>query len=312
MLCARRDPAWLARFGPPQPFDVLAGEDHRGVESDDREPSCHVEDRPDDLLADLGLEEIELCRVVPREARAVVAVVDVAGVAAPAVRPLEHDGGVAVVPVVVLEHDRDTLVVRQVRPIERVRREGRLWHRQEPVRVVDDPARVDAHVVGDHVAGEPDPARPTTVAEVRAGTLAAEVLGDPIVVERIGRGGRVGVAASPLDGLGRLRALPQPDQPEPGDAPAGERVELLVRDRVERADRPCRRHARAGRARRTCSWRSGRRSASTTNPRRTPRAPRERARRTAPRHASARCRRSGGGSPAPPRPGCRGSGPVGR
>ena len=102
--------------------------------------------------------------------------------------------------------------------------------------MLDDPARVDAHVVGDHVAGEPDPARPGPVAQVGVGRLAAEVVGDPVVVERVGRGDRVRVAAHPLDPLRRLRALPQADQPQAGDAPARERVELLVRDRVERPD----------------------------------------------------------------------------
>jgi hypothetical protein len=56
---------------------VALGQHHRGVEADDREASRDVEDRPDDLFAHLGLEEVELRRVVPGEARPVVAVVDV-------------------------------------------------------------------------------------------------------------------------------------------------------------------------------------------------------------------------------------------
>ncbi len=115
VLGARRDAAAGSRLGPPQPLDVLLGQDHRGVEADDREAPGDLEDRPDDLLADRRIEEVELGRVVPREARAVVAVVDVADVAAPAVEALEHDRRVAVVPVVVLEHDPDPLVGRQVR-----------------------------------------------------------------------------------------------------------------------------------------------------------------------------------------------------
>ena len=102
--------------------------------------------------------------------------------------------------------------------------------------MLDDPARVDAHVVGHHVAGQPDAVAPRPVAQVGVGRLAAEVLGDRVVVERVGRGDGVGLAAHPLDPLGRLRALPQADQPQPGHAPAGQRVELLVRDPVERPD----------------------------------------------------------------------------
>ena len=76
-----------------------------------------------------GSEEVELGRVVPREARAVVAVVDVALVAGPAVEALEHDGRVAVVPVVVLEDDPDPLVGREVGAAEGVGRVGRLGQR---------------------------------------------------------------------------------------------------------------------------------------------------------------------------------------
>ena len=61
-------------------------------------------------------------------------------------------------------------------------------------------------------------------------------LGDPVVVERVGGGDRVLVAAPALDPLRGSRPLPQADQPQPGDPAPGERVELLVGDRVERPD----------------------------------------------------------------------------
>ena len=167
--------------------------------------------------------------------------------------------------------------------------------------MLDHPARIDAHVVGHHVAGQPDAARPGPVAEVRVGGLAAEVVGDPVVVERVGRGDRVGVAAHALDPLRRRRPLPQPDQPQPGDAPAREPVELLVGDRVERPDVAAVACATAGRARRTCSWRSARGGASRpsrprTAPARRP-APRERRASLDRRRRRRRRRRSAGGAP---------------
>ena len=64
-------------------------EDHGGVEADDREAPGDLEDLPDDRLADLGLQVVELGRVVPGEARAVVAVVEVARLAARPVDALE-------------------------------------------------------------------------------------------------------------------------------------------------------------------------------------------------------------------------------
>ena len=120
VLGARRDAARLSGLRPPQALDVLLGEDHGRVEADDREAPGDGEDRLDDLFADGGVEEVQLRGVVPGKARPVVAVIDVAGVPGPAVEPLEHDRGVAVVPVVILEDDADALVRRQVGPVEGV------------------------------------------------------------------------------------------------------------------------------------------------------------------------------------------------
>ena len=58
------------------------------------------------------------------------------------------------------------------------------------------------------------PRCPGPVAQVRIGRLAAEVLGDVVVVERVRGGDRVGIAAHPLDPFGRRRALPQADEPQ--------------------------------------------------------------------------------------------------
>ena len=104
--------------------------------------------------------------------------------------------------------------------------------------MLHDPARIDAHVVGHHVAGEPDPVRPGALLEAGEGRLATEVRRDRVVVEGVGRGQRVGVAPPALDVLGRPAALPQADQPEPGDPEAGEPGELVVGDLVEGPDRP--------------------------------------------------------------------------
>ena len=94
---------------------MAPGERHRRIEADDREPAGDVEDRLDDRLARLRLEVVELGGVVPRHTGPVVAVVDVALAAGPAVDPLEHDRGVAAAVVVVLDEDADALVVGEVR-----------------------------------------------------------------------------------------------------------------------------------------------------------------------------------------------------
>ena len=234
---ARRDPAAaLAGAREPEPADVPLRQHHRRVEADDGEAPGDCEDRLDHLFPDRRLAEIQLGGVVPGEARAVVAVVDIAPLARPPVAPLEADRGVGVVPVVILEADLHAVVLGEVLAAERVRGIGRLRRREEPLRVLDDPAGVETHVVGDHVGREADAAGPGAVAQVRPRILATEVVCDHVVVQRVRRCRRVRVAAPDLDPLRCLRALPQTDQPEARDAPAGEPVQLRVRDRVKGAD----------------------------------------------------------------------------
>jgi hypothetical protein len=182
-----------------------------------------------------ALQVVELRRVVPGHAGAVVAVVDVADVAGPGVGTLEYDGRVRGVPVVILDLDRDPLVVGQVAAGERVRRVGRVGQLQEPVRMLDDPARVDAHVVGHHVRAEADAARGAAAAQLLERLLAAQVVGDRVVHQRVGGGRGLGVAAPLLDALlARLRSH-RPISQRPVK-PRRQSVELFVRDLVQAAD----------------------------------------------------------------------------
>ncbi len=100
----------------------------------------------------------------------------------------------------------------------------------------DDPLGVDAHVVGDHVAGESDAEVSGAVAEGGVGAAAAEVLGDGVVAEGIGGGDGVGLSAQALDGARGDAALPESDEPEGVDAALGEQLQLFVGDLVEALD----------------------------------------------------------------------------
>jgi len=52
--------------------------------------------------------------------------------------------------------------------------------------VLHHPFRVDAHVVGHHVAPEAEAALPRALAQVLVGLLAAQVLRDLIIHQRVG------------------------------------------------------------------------------------------------------------------------------
>ncbi len=185
-----------------------AGEDHRRVEAQDRRAAGDVQHRLDDRLPNHRVQVVELGGVVPRVRRAVIAVIDEALLAARAVPAAEHDCRVRVVPVVILEIDLDARIRRQVGPVEGVRRVRRLGDGQEPLGVLDHPARVDAHVVRDHVGREADAAGPGPVLERPEGGLATEVVGDPVLVDRVGRRDGVAITAPALDLRRCTAALP--------------------------------------------------------------------------------------------------------
>ncbi len=88
-------------------------------------------------------------------------------------------------------------------------------------------------MVGNHVAGQPDAPFQAARFQGRQGLVAAEVVGHGVIVQGVGRGDRLGVAHDLLDLLRGPGALPEADQPQRGEAPAGQPVELLGRNLIE-------------------------------------------------------------------------------
>ena len=123
---ARGNGAAGAGPGKPEAMKVALGQRHGGVKADDRKQARHVQDGLDDLLAHRGIQVVELRGVVPRKAGAVVAVVDVAGLAGGLVAALKDDGGVGLLEVVVFNLDFDAAVAGEIGTIEAVRRIGRV------------------------------------------------------------------------------------------------------------------------------------------------------------------------------------------
>ena len=201
MLRTGRNRTPGARLREPQSLDVFLCQRHGRIEADNREVARHMQDGLDDGFAHFGVGKIQLGGVVPGHGRAVVAVIDVARFARPVVDPLEDHRRIGVVVVMIFEDDSHALVVTQVFALKLVIGVGRIRQRQEPVGVLDDPFGVDAHVVGNHVRREPDAALPGAPAQVFERLPAAQVFGDIVRVERVGRSDRVMVAHALLDAL---------------------------------------------------------------------------------------------------------------
>ena len=236
VLGARGDGSARAGQREPETLHMALGEDHGGVKADDGEAAGDVEDDLDDVLADALFGVVELGGVVPGEGGAVVAVVHEARGAVAVVADAEGDGGVGLVVVMVLDLDLDARIGGEVRPLELVGRERTFRAREEPFRMLDHPLGVDAHVVGDHVAGESQTGPGGALAQVVARRFAAQVFSNRVVLKRVGGGDRVGIAAQALDGFRGFAALPQADQPETSHAARGEQLELFVRNLVKTMD----------------------------------------------------------------------------
>ena len=236
VLGSRRDSARVSGPWEPQTLVVLLGQGHGRVEADDGELPRHVQDGLDDRFAQFRQQEVQLRRVVPGHAGAVVAVIDVAHVAGRIVHALKDYRSVAVLPVAVLDAYRDALVVAQVTAGIGIDRERRLVDLQEPVWMLDDPARIDAHVVGHHVARQTDAPLCGAPLQVGESLFAAERGGDGVVVEGIRRGQGFGVAHVTLDLARRRRTLPDTDQPQAREAPARQPVEFTVGYLIEPVD----------------------------------------------------------------------------
>src|SRR6185369_3735977 len=108
VLRARRNGSTSAGFGEPEALVVQFGQGHGGVEANDGKESGNVKDGLRNGFADFGLQVVELRGIVPREAGAVVAVIDVSGVATPAIDTAKHDRCIGLVKVMIFNLDLDS------------------------------------------------------------------------------------------------------------------------------------------------------------------------------------------------------------
>ncbi len=236
VTAARGDRSTLAGRRVPQPPHVPLHERHGGVEPDHLEAPGDLHDRLDDRRSHLWLEVVELRGVVPRHRGPVVAVIRVAHAPRGALPALEDDRGVAAVVVPVLDPHLDAAAGREVGAGERVAGEGRGVERKEPLGVLGDPAGVEPGVVRHHVAGQAQPVPLGPRRQLVECGVAAELLGDHVVEDRVGAGLRERLTAQPLYRLGRFAALPDPHQPQGVETLGRQGRERFVRHLVEPVD----------------------------------------------------------------------------
>ncbi len=112
---------------------------HGRIEPDNGKFLCHVEDGLDHCLTDLGVEIIELGRIIPGHAGPIVSVVDEPFVSRLPVNGFEDDRRVGAIVVVIFEKDRKPPVRREVRSVIGIPGKRIVVEGDEPVRVIDHP-----------------------------------------------------------------------------------------------------------------------------------------------------------------------------
>src|SRR5260370_38248429 len=99
---------------------------HRRIETNDRKQPRYIKDGLYDLLAHCGIQIVELRCVVPGKAGAIVAVIDVAGVAGVSIVATEDYCSVGLLKVVIFNFDFDSAIMRKIGAIKTVGRIGGL------------------------------------------------------------------------------------------------------------------------------------------------------------------------------------------
>src|SRR5262249_48315350 len=139
---------------------------------------------------------------------AVVAVIDVSGCSVPMMAQAKSYRSVRLIVVMIFNFDFDAAVSRKVGTIEAVNGERALPAIDEPVRMLDDPFRVDAHVVRHHVAREAYAEMSSAVPQIFVCRVSAKVFGDVVFLERVSRRDSIALSAQALDGSRRDAAFP--------------------------------------------------------------------------------------------------------
>ena len=87
------------------------GQGHGGIKADDFKLSRHIKDYLDNLLPQLGIEIIELGRVIPGHGGAIIAMIDVPSIAIAVIVGLKDHGCVAAVIIMVFQMDTEIRVL---------------------------------------------------------------------------------------------------------------------------------------------------------------------------------------------------------
>src|SRR5580692_11219507 len=97
----------------------------------------------------------------------------------------ENYGRIGLLVVMILNLYLDPAVAGEVRSFKAVGRIRAVGTGHEPFRVVDDPAGIDAHVVGDHVAGQSYAVRIGPVTQVTVSRLSAQIVSNVVSVKGV-------------------------------------------------------------------------------------------------------------------------------
>ena len=91
-------------------------------------------------------------------------------------------------------------------------------------------------MIRNHIRRKANPSLPGTLLKVLVSGLTTQIIGNLVIIDRIGRRHRLRIAHDLFDRLRGARALPNPDKPQTCETPAAQPIELFIGDVVQMMD----------------------------------------------------------------------------
>ena len=108
--------------------------------------------------------------------------INILGLVGGVVVQFKNDRRVTMVPIMVFKMHANAAIGRQILARKGVAGVWHLINTQKPIGVIGYPSRIDAHMIGNHVAGEANTALGGTVTQIGTSLWPTQIIGNAIIV----------------------------------------------------------------------------------------------------------------------------------
>ena len=162
-------------------------------------------------LTHFRTEKVQLGCIIPRHYSAVIAMIDISGVACEVVNPFKGYRSIGTVPVAIFKVNAVAGITAEIRPVIRVIIIWRCIGGKKPVGTVTHQFRIHSGMVRNHIACKTDSSNSGSVPEVLITLIAADIFGNIIFFKRIRRSFCLRVSLELFNLLRSVASLPDAD-----------------------------------------------------------------------------------------------------